>query len=349
MIVIRQWVHPRGSTIDEYDNGTIVKRRPNGQVVATSATAEKLAAGHGGWTLVPADGPAPVLTAPAGRTAESGRVLRPMRFMQADVLDLEKFVHDDRWVLQQKVDGIRAQLVMDADLGAWFRSSSGQPLVNSTAAPTVASILGALPTDALHAGHCVDGEILNGTFYAFDLARCGPDSRPLTERLDDLARWVDGVADRSLNLKLLPTARTTLAKQQLVLAVYERGGEGWIAKSLTGGYDWGERVEHSLKVKLTRTLDAVVLDRNRGDKQSMTLGLYDADGQLIEVGSASAIGKPDAAVGQVVEVKYLYVGSEGRLVQPTVLQRRDDKPAASCRTDQLHFVNKDVIDVHLDD
>lgn len=347
MKVIRRWAHPQGSTIDEYDNGRIVKRRPDGREVPTSATAEKLAAGHGGWTLINADGTTPPLIAPAAPAAAPDRILKPMRFMQADVLDVNQFVEDDRWALQQKVDGIRGQLVMESDRRPWFRNSSGDALVNSTAAPTIAAILSRLPADAELPGYCVDGEVLDGTFYAFDLAKCGKDSRPLVERLDHLTRWMGGVSDAGLNLKLLPTATTTATKAELVLAVYDRGGEGWIAKSLSSGYDWGQRVEHSLKIKLTHTLDAVVMERNRGDKHNMALGLYDPDGALTEVGSASAIGKPDAAVGQVVEVKYLYVGSEGRLVQPTVLRLREDKTAEACTTDQLHFVNKQVIDLVL--
>lgn len=338
MKITARYAHPQGSTIAVYENGSIVKTRPDGKTTSTSATAEKLAAGHGGWTLVEGD-EQPFADAPAPVNAPKV-VLRPMKFAEAPVLDLPTYINDSGWVLQQKVDGIRAQLVIAPGEQPWFRSGSGEVLKSSAAAKTTTPLLkrlGTLPAD--QAGYTVDGEVLNGIFYAFDLIPDGGENVALEYRLVFLRTWHEALNDPSV--ELLPTARTTAEKTLLSLKVYEQGGEGWIAKRLSGTYDYGQRVDHSLKLKITTTVDCVVLDRNRDSKSNFVLGVH-RDGSLVEIGCASAIGKPDAKVGEVVEVKYLYVGADGRLTQPTVLRLRNDKAAADCDDSALRFVNKAV-------
>jgi ATP-dependent DNA ligase len=264
-----------------------------------------------------------------------------MKFKEAAVLDLPTYINDSAWILQQKVDGIRAQLVFAPGEQPWFRSGTGEVLKSSAAAKTTTPILKAFgPHPATAAGYTVDGEVLNGTFYAFDLIPDGGEATPLADRLAALELWHS--LEALPNIELLPTARTTAEKTLLSLKVYEQGGEGWIAKRLTGTYDYGQRVEHSLKLKITTTVDCVVLDRNRDGKHNFVLGVY-RDGALSEIGCASAIGKPNAQVGEVVEVKYLYVGADGRLTQPTVLRLRTDKPATDCDDSALRFVNKNVV------
>lgn len=345
-MIVARYAHPQGSTIAVYDNGSIVKTRPDGKTTSTSATAEKLAAGHGGWTLIDGEPAAASVTAPTAPVAAPKVVLRPMKFAEAAVLDLPTYINDPAWILQQKVDGIRAQLVMQGGTAPWFRNGTGEALKSSTAAATAIPILKALPAHPDAPGYMVDGEILNGVFYAFDFLADNEPHAPLSQRLATLAVWYDAITDLGGDLTkritLLPTARTKAEKTLLALKVYEQGGEGWIAKNLTGTYNYGQRVEHSLKLKITTTVDCVVLDRNRNGKHNFVLGVW-RDGALTEIGCASAIGKPDAAVGAVVETKYLYVGADGRLTQPTVLRLRTDKPAADCDDNALRFVNKAVL------
>jgi hypothetical protein len=100
------------------------------------------------------------------------------------------------------------------------------------------------------------------------------------------------------------------------------------------------RVDHCLKYKVTHTIDCVVIERNGGDHLNATLAVFDGK-DLVTIGNTSMIGKPDVALMEVVEVRYLYAGANGRLVQPTVLRKRTDKPAEDCTIDQLVFVNKE--------
>lgn len=344
-VVAARYIHPQGSIITVYDNGAIVKVNPKGKVVGTSATAEKLAAGHGGWTPLTDDTTAvPSASLPVQKAAPT-RTLLPMKFREAPIEDLKRFVTDDEWWLQQKLDGIRAQLVFEPGKAPWFRNGTGGQLASDTARPVADKILRLTPTPPAEAqGYTIDGEIIDGAFWIFDLVEDDGERAPLWQRLNVLNSWHEGVGDYGLAglIKLLPTARLMDEKHALAEAVHGQGGEGWIAKRIDGGYNWGSRVEHSLKLKITHTIDTVVIGRNRKREQNMVLGVY-KEHVLTEVGCASAIGKPDTALGDVVEVKYLYAGANGRLVQPTVLRLRTDKPAAECTIDQLRFADKTVV------
>lgn len=343
--VVARYRHPQGSTIEVLSNDAVVKRDPTGKVKSTSATAAKLRAGHGGWTLVTDDTATAVSTPAPARVTAPATTLLPMKFREAPVADLPAYVTDPAWVLQQKCDGVRAQLVCVDGERPWFRNGTGGELANSAALGTARQVLARMGAH-LGMGLTIDGEIVDGAFWAFDLIVDGGERQTLADRLDTLRIWHHALVRQGLAdlVRLLPTARTLDDKQRLAEAVLTQGGEGWIAKRVDGGYDWGQRVTHSVKLKVTSTVDVVVTGVGRDGKASVDLGLYDDGGQCVSVGRASTIGKGNPQVGDVLEVRYLYAGANGRLVQPTILRVRTDKPAHACSTDQLRMVNKGVIE-----
>lgn len=273
--------------------------------------------------------------------------MKPMKFQQlpADQLD-DAIVHPDVFV-QQKIDGIRAMLQISGNQ-LTVVGGGGNPVKSTTALPT-AQAVEAWAHDTFTLGDYqlyIDGEIVNGTWWMFDLAR--------SPRTDETTPFQHRIAvlqalHRKLNppehIRLLPTAKDLDRKRRLVQAIHDTGSEGVILRHRRSSYDWDLRTTHTLKCKLTHTLDCVILDRNIGgpDKMNAVLGLTNSTDELQPVGQCSMIGKPDAQPGDVVEVKYLYAGAGGKLVQPTVLRIRDDKPPADCNTDQLVFVNKNVL------
>lgn len=340
MTITAVYVHPQGKRVEVHSNGALVCTK-NGKKATTSATAEKLAAGYGGWTLVEGDveQAAADVALPAAKAVS--RVLRPMRFAEAPVADLPSYVNDPAWALQQKLDGVRAQIVFSVDAPPWLRNSSGERLVNSAVAPTVNAIMRALDAQ-VGANLVVDGEIVGGAFYAFDLVVEGAEAQPYRDRLAGLASFLAVVTAMTSGLvRPLRTAVSQDEKFNLASAVLAEGGEGWIAKRLDSPYEFGARVSHSLKLKVTSTIDCVVIEKDP-TKDAVRLGCYDEVG-LVEVGRASLIGKGDLRAGDVVEVKYLYASADGRLTQPTILRRRTDKAPGDCTTSQLRFVNKKVI------
>lgn len=287
-----------------------------------------------------------------------------MKFHNAVLADLPKYVSDPNYWLEQKADGIRAQLrIADGEL--LLLAYRGELLRSSTA-------LKALPGISQHCLELVetskqrrkpifhlDGEIIGSTtFWAFDLLDYGSNLRhqPFELRRDRLEEFfkilthtVDGGFGKSSSsatgperLKLLPCARTTKQKQRLVETLLEQHAEGVMIKHRAAPYDVGRRVYHSLKLKFTKTVDCIILQRNRDRDCNAVLGVYDGK-RVVEIGCCSMIGKPDAQVGDVVEVEYLYAMK--RLVQPTLLRLRPDKRACprDCSIDQLSFTKKEII------
>lgn len=93
-----------------------------------------------------------------------------------------------------------------------------------------------------------------------------------------------------------------------------------------------------------KTADVVVLERNRGAENAI-LGAYDREGNLVEVGACSMIGKPDARPGDVAEVRYLYATPPTMRLYgpPNFVRVRDDKRAAECSIDQLVPVSRRAV------
>ncbi|MCS5720119.1 ATP-dependent DNA ligase [Herbiconiux sp. CPCC 205763] len=127
-------------------------------------------------------------------------------------------------------------------------------------------------------------------FVAFDLLALGDESlldAPFAERRATLERFAAGLGD-----PIHVTQATTdveLARRWLV--EFEGAGlDGVVAKPLAAAYAPGKRL--MFKVKHHRTADVVVLGyrvhKSGQGVGSLLLGLYDSDGELRNVGGASA-------------------------------------------------------------
>ena len=279
-------------------------------------------------------------------------MIYPQLALQSEITSLEAFINDDEWVMEQKLDGHRLLLM-----------SPGRD-----AAPTALTRNGTVYTrrlpDAIQKFRfpegewVIDGELVGDTFYAFDLPQApglvGEDATipsPLYVRRAMLEALLDNIEHP---FKIVPQARTPQEKIQLAEVSLARNYEGLVLKRKTSAYASGGRTPDWLKVKYVVTADCVVLDVRDDGKESIKLGLYGPSGpmtrdiRLHEVGRASLIGKEKNGVinrGDVVEVRYLYAGAGGRLYQPTILRKRTDKRPAECTTQQMKFVNKDVLEV----
>ena len=371
--------HPVGSIIVVHPDGSLDKYSASGKPVGkTSATADKLAAGHGQWKKVDApSGPVTVhgpTKAPGVKPAEaneavvttpqpesevpsappppsSGKPHVPMVFNEAPLSDVPKYIADDKWFFQQKVDGIRSQLVIEGGKKPWFRSKSGDKSASSTSAKTLDPILKLLG-DGVPAGgtsYAVDGEALDGKWYVFDLSIGEKDKTPWEERMARADAWVKAMNDAGIHqIVALPTARTKEEKQALFDAVRDNGGEGVMMKRKDAPYDYDRRVNHTLKAKFVSTADVVVTELNPGGKDSVKIGLHDENGNLKPIGTVTKLGKEAKIgkinVGDVIEVAYLYATPDGTVYQPRIVRKRPDKQPKQAVMTQLRKVNKEVLD-----
>ena len=267
-----------------------------------------------------------------------------MRYQSARPEDIDGYIHSKHWHLQQKLDGVRVHVRIRPD-EITLSGASGY-------SGDLARIRKALlPLTAKQQIITLDGELVEGRYWIFDLpewGRPGPlwASSPAVHwfrryhMLNML--WDAAPIDRDV-IGLAPTFLRPLEKNWLWDRVLERNLEGVVAKHRDGTYRYDSRTDEVIKIKVTHTVDCIVIDRNTGGKTNASLGLIAKNGTVRHVGNCSMIGKPDVQPGDIVEVKYLYAGSGGNLVQPTVLRHRDDKHPADCTTDQLTFISRDVL------
>jgi len=280
--------------------------------------------------------------------------VKPQSYEWLDTADVGPFLDDPSWVMEQKLDGVRCLVRWTNKGGPQFLARSGGILAHAASALHFEALTKALAPLASLTDRDVallDCELIpdTGTLWVFDLPWLGPvdgarisPETPFSERRE----WLEalfGTACFPEAVRLVPQARTPAEKAVLLRVVEAEGIEGVVVKDVAAAYCSGRRTKRVLKVKFYREADCIVTARNTGGAENATLAVHGDDGELIEVGGCSMIGKPPAQVGAVVEVKYLYVGKGGRLYQPSMLRIRDDKTAEECGTGQLVSVNREVL------
>ena len=201
-------------------------------------------------------------------------------------------------------------------------------------------------------------------FIAFDLLAVDDETLlelPQRERRDRLEQLVEAPVD------LTPASEDPAEAQPWL-----QGAEGVVAKRQDAPYRPGERVG-MVKIKRVRTIDAVVRGWRPGKEEgtlgSLSLGLYDAEGNLREVGHTSgftakqkrelpaflapyetgerfsaepsrwnAAREMDGAVVRpelVVEVTFDHTSNERIRHGAKLVRWRDDKDPRDCLMDQL--------------
>lgn len=286
-------------------------------------------------------------------------MIRPQLATEAALTSLETYINDDNWVMEQKLDGHRVLLCSP---GGDYPPSA----LNRSGAPYTRRLPKALQEFRFPEGSgpmqfILDGELVGGVFYAFDMIaeNVVPATLPLNLRRHMLERsvpfWAPGWASGNSPIRVVPQAKTREEKIALADIAIRSNYEGLILKRRDTPYRSGMRTPEWIKVKFVTTADCIVLDVRDDGKESVRLGMVayipekigDPPSRVVEVGRASLIGKEKKGAisrGDVLEVKYLYAGAGGRLYQPTILRKRTDKPMHECTIDQLKHVCKDVLE-----
>jgi ATP-dependent DNA ligase len=260
------------------------------------------------------------------------------------VTSLEDYIWDERWVMEQKLDGHRLMLMAVA-----HQAEIGVPpaVVTRGGTPYTKRLPAAISAVRFPAGEWIlDGELVDGTYWVFDIvAAVGQDLTGLSQETRRIA-LEQALRTFRHPFKLVPQATSINDKIALAERSLDENFEGLVLKRVDAKYRYGARSHLWLKVKYTHTADVVAMAVRDDGKASVKLGVY-SDGDLVEIGRASLLGKEKVHAitpGTVVEVKYLNVGNAGRLVQPTILRVRDDKAPQDCTTAQLRAVNKAVLE-----
>lgn len=250
------------------------------------------------------------------------------------------FVQDDSYWAEQKVDGQRIILMVEDNKVSAFSRHGEEMAFNNL-------FIEAALSQGFNGKWVFDGEYLNDHYYVFDLLHTRKDehlaSRPLSERREWLTKLF--LLIECPKMSLLPVAKTEDEKAELYLNTFYGGFEGVVFKDSSGRYKPESR--EWFKVKHYKTLDAVVIELNRGGKEeAVTLGLYDSAGNLHDVGGCkvSPWFMKDMIEGEsVIEVRYLYATENDHLYIPTFSRLRLDKQPKECYTNQLRYTSKEVI------
>lgn len=256
---------------------------------------------------------------------------------------LPKYVNDDLYGWEQKLDGERRAVVVDEGVvSVWGRDGQLSRL-----SPELVKVFSLITT-----GRWVfDGELVGPDLWIFDLLRAEslldePNLTPFWKRREQLEAVMPLLMKHAPTLKLLPHYKTPADKAAMGVRCIGANVEGIMIKNLNGTYVEGKRSSAVLKCKFVQTVDVVVTEVGRQGKRSIAIGLYD-NGTLVDVGSCTVQPRHllELKVGDVVELKYLYVNDPAnpKLYQPRFLKRRDDKGACEATVDQLKFTDKTVL------
>lgn len=222
---------------------------------------------------------------------------------------VEKYIHDDRWWFEPKLDGVRMIVRPDGPFGNnRFYSRKGDELVAPFNFPAVP-----FP---------IDGEYVDGVLYVFDAII----EADYTERRKQLEEWF--TETNQSNLKLIPLAKTTKRKELMYDTLRGINAEGIVIKDSRAPYKIG-RTKSWLKFKFYTTVDVIVTELNRkGKDEAISIGW--ADGT--EAGGCKVIESKivDLNVGDVVEIRCLDVSDSGKLIQPVFVRKRTDKLPEEC-------------------
>jgi bifunctional non-homologous end joining protein LigD len=141
-------------------------------------------------------------------------------------------------------------------------------------------------------------------------------------------------------IRLSPIAITTEEKLALLERMIKGDREGLVFKLANAKYVGGKATKKTatqFKYKLYE--EASVLVESVNVKRSVAMVVFDADGNKLDMGNVTiSSNKEVPSVGDVIEVKYLYVhGVGGKMFQSEFLRKRTDQRISECLETQLKY------------
>lgn len=269
-----------------------------------------------------------VVVAPTGKT-------RPMLAETINPVEVDARLDDQAWVCQPKLDGDRVVVeVVNGIVTALNRT--GQPKVKNVGEHHLA------PFRGLTQGRWVfDGEVVGRKLWLFDMPAAGPfhgETQGFTTRHFALTLTIEalGIGKDSEDIGIVAVSTGTEDKRELLRYALEAGREGIMFRNANASYSPARRSPDLLKFKFVKEADCEVVSLDPV-KSSVVLGVRDRDDAVQIVGAASTIGKGVVAVGDVLEIRYLYVvnADHPRMFQPRIMRKRTDKNPAECSIEQF--------------
>lgn len=255
-----------------------------------------------------------------------------------DFTNVKTIIESDDWIVEQKIDGQRVALHCNRGEARMFNRKGNE----LTVPKPIAKSLSNFPDRSF----ILDGEYLNGTYYAFDALSIGGkdiDFKILKHRKFLMRPMVKTL--KIPEIKSVDWATTAKDKALLIRQLKDMRAEGIVAKNLQSIYSYGNRTEDMLKYKFYKTADCIVGETWVNGKQAVQLLVLDKNNNFIDIGKCKVVPSmlKKLSFGDIIEVKYLYATSSNRLYQPIFSKKRNDKTKEECRLDQLIGTCKEIL------
>ena len=242
------------------------------------------------------------------------------------------YLKNDSWLLQEKYDGHRRLIHSRADKAFGVNRKGIEVALPQELADIVAKAASQI---------LLDGELMGSQFVAFDLLELnGQDLRSLSA--DSRLQKLEALRPKlevSPNFKVIKTARTNAEKVAEFKRVRENALEGVVFKLDSSPYISGRPASggDQIKHKFYETASFVIQSVSKV-KSSVSLSLINPHGNIVLMGNVTVhVNQAMPVVGEVWEVRYLYAYPAGALCQPNLLNKRDDINAAECTLSQLKY------------
>lgn len=251
----------------------------------------------------------------------------PQLLNTIDDEEVQKYINDDRYLAQPKMDGQRRMIDKYKDeVRGINKKGEIVQLPNSLHLSGPDSFL-------------IDGEIIGEVLYAFDILNFkGKDIRGLSceERLKVLNSVYLGD-----NVEVVLTAYTREEKQKMYDDLKANNAEGIVFKLKESKYVAGRPSSGGpqLKNKFQKEASFIVRDLTNG-KRSIGLELIDRENndERVYMGKCTIPPNKDIPpVGSVVEVRYLYAYRGGAIFQPCYKEQRVDVYPGECLMSQIIY------------
>lgn len=243
----------------------------------------------------------------------------------ASEADVERYLADDTWVAQPKMDGERRPVARHDTVVGGNRNGLAVAMPS-----TLVQALSKLPS-----GTEIDGEQVGDTLHVFDAMKVGgTDLRGhgLMDRYQQAVGLVELI--NAPSVVVVPTAIGTEAKRAMYQKLRATRQEGIVFKKLFSKYAPGKD-ESQIKVKFVESA-TVVVDSVHPTKRSVAVKVFSPSGAPVMLGNVTIPANHTIpAVNELVEVEYLYVVSS--LYQPVYKGVRTDLGLSACTTAQLKY------------
>lgn len=257
---------------------------------------------------------APVASTPVREYTE----LKPQLLNPIDVDEMEAYIVDDNWLVQEKLDGKRIM----AEITFGKVTTSNRQSWKCGVPQNVADELAGFDDCEL------DGELVGGVYYLFDCLGFNGENlrdKSYTARFDIL---LEMVGNRMLNcVDIVQTAYDTESKRELIESL--RHKEGVVFKDIRAPHTAGRPNSGGPQRKCKFWSSATCIVTGVNMKRSVSVAVRDYEDNLVEVGNVTVPPNYELPkVEDLVEIKYLYYYPGGSLYQPQYLGVRDDMTLA---------------------